>query len=384
MVDGAQVGDGRADDPTVGQRRDGPQARAARPERDEPHDPRPHPELERLTEEVVVIGGRREREGRESRRSRHERRATRTELRDRALSGCQRIDTGGATPARPRHGTDACRTDDRAQQHRVREESRVFAGTPAIGRLGGREQGREHRFGIDPALVRSHPRPPSDGGIVPDAPSPTVEARPASYPAAMDDGDATADGRAGPEATPSARSMRRGWRGWPAIGLVIALLAAGVALQQRWVADEWRDRALALELQRDEAVGRAEALSSQLDELAELQAATSTELDALTERLAELAGEKAEAQDRALVTEIERDAAGRVAQQVASAVQGLDACILALLDLRAATVDAFNRVAAGRSVDVAPLNAQSDAAIALCNEARAAAAAAGSAAASLG
>lgn len=196
--------------------------------------------------------------------------------------------------------------------------------------------------------------------------------------------EATADGPADPEATPRTRSPGRGWSGWPAIGLVIALLAAGVALQQRSVADEWRDRALALELQRDEAVGRAEALSSQLDELAELQATTSSELDALTERLAELAGEKAEAEDRALVTETERDAAGRVAQQVASAVRGLDACILALLDLRAATVDAFNRVAAGRSVDVAPLNAQSDAAIALCNEARAAAAAAGSAASSLG
>lgn len=166
--------------------------------------------------------------------------------------------------------------------------------------------------------------------------------------------------------------------------LVLVLLVGGVAVQQRSIADAWRERALALEVQRDEAIGRSEALASQLDELVLLQDATSRELDLVTERLAELAGEKAEAEDRALVTEAERDAAGRVAQQVVTAVRDLDACILALLDLRAATVDAFNRVARGGSVDVAPLNAQSDAAIAQCEAAREAASAAGAAASALG
>jgi hypothetical protein len=180
----------------------------------------------------------------------------------------------------------------------------------------------------------------------------------------------------GDDPLPGARRQRRAL----AAALAVALVALGVAVQQRTVADAWRDRAeLAVE-QRDEAIGRSEALRSQLDELAELQTATSEELDALTQRLADLAGEKAEAEDRATLTEAERDRAGRVATQVASAVQGLDACILAFADLRAALVDAFNRVQRGQSVDVGPLNAQSDAVVAQCEAARRAAAAAGAAA----
>jgi septal ring factor EnvC (AmiA/AmiB activator) len=180
------------------------------------------------------------------------------------------------------------------------------------------------------------------------------------------------------------RAPRRRLRTATAVAGLVALAATGVAVQQRDVADRWRERSLALEAQRDEAIGRTEALESQLAELAGVQAATQAELTEVSDRLAALAGEKADAEDRAVVTAAERDAVRRVAQQVATAVNGLDACILALLEVRASSVDAFNRLARGETVDVAPLNAQSAATIDQCNAARRAAAAAGTAAGALG
>lgn len=400
MVDGAQVGDRRSDDPTVRERRDGPQACPARPERDEPDGPWPHPELEGLAQEVVLVGGRGERERGEPRRPRDDERPCGTELDQRAVARGEGVDAGDPSSPRARHRADAGGAHDRSEEGRIRQEARVLARTCTVGGLGGSEERCEARLGLDAALELVHPRPPCVAGIVPHGRARTREARPASYPRRMDasdepvpldrpvdhepsDGPFPADP---PEDGGAAGTARRRdpvrWRAAALIALVVA--AGGVAVQQRTVADAWRDRALDLEGQRDEAIGRAEALGSQLDELSLLQAETAAELDASTERLAELAGEKARAEDRAVVTEAERDAAGRVAQQVAGAVRGLDACILALLDLRASTVDAFNRVARGGTVDVAPLNAQSDAAIAQCEAARSAAAAAGSAASALG
>lgn len=230
---------------------------------------------------------------------------------------------------------------------------------------------------------------------MPDEAPGTWEARPASYARRVDDdpSDAAADADARPGGASSLREdrapgplrARRRPRPIGAAALVlVALVAAGVAVQQRTVADAWRDRAERLEVERDEAIGRSEALRSQLDELAAVQASSEGELAALTERLADLAGEKAQAEDRTALTEAERDAVRRVAQRVADAVSGLDACILALLEVRASSVDAFNRLARGEFVDVDPLNAQSAATIEQCDAARRAAAAAGSAAGALG
>jgi hypothetical protein len=191
----------------------------------------------------------------------------------------------------------------------------------------------------------------------------------------------------GPDVTvgsPAAPDRRgRAPRAGIAGAVVLALVASGIAVQQRTVADRWRDRAELVAAQRDDAVGRTEALQRQLEEVVDLQAATDAELTLLAERLAALAGEKADAEDRAVISAAERDALRRVAQQVAAAVSGLDACIIALLEVRASSVDAFNRLARGEQVDVAPLNAQSAETIARCNAARQAAAAAGAAAGAL-
>jgi chromosome segregation ATPase len=135
-----------------------------------------------------------------------------------------------------------------------------------------------------------------------------------------------------------------------------------------------------LEGQRDDALGRGEALQTQLEDVAELLALSEMDVADLEERIRELADEKAQAEDTATTVQVERDVLADVSTQVASAVEALDACITRLFDLQSASVDAFNRSAAGEPVDVAPLNAQADATTTFCNQARSAAAAAGSAA----
>jgi len=163
----------------------------------------------------------------------------------------------------------------------------------------------------------------------------------------------------GTELTPSLPAAgsgraRRGARGLAM--LLLVLLAAGgtaVAVQQRDVAAQWRERARILEGQRDEAIGRTEALGAQLDELADLVRGSTDDLTTLEQRLAELAEEKARAEDRATVT---RDELATLAARVADAVTRLDRCVLDLLDLQRDTVDAFNRLNSGERVDVSPLN----------------------------
>jgi chromosome segregation ATPase len=138
------------------------------------------------------------------------------------------------------------------------------------------------------------------------------------------------------------------------LGLVgLAGGGAAVGWQQREIAAGWRDRAVLLEQQRDDAIGRSEALSGQLGELANLVQLSVEDLATLEERLAELAGEKALAEDRATVT---REELRTLAATVESAVRQLNTCVDDLITLQNDTVSAFNLLAQGQRVDITPLN----------------------------
>jgi len=157
--------------------------------------------------------------------------------------------------------------------------------------------------------------------------------------------------------TGNGRRRRRGRTTARAL-LVIVLIGAAigggtVGWQQREVAAGWQTRALLLEQQRDDAIGRSEALSEQLGELANLVQLSGEDLATLEERLAELAGEKAQAEDRATLT---RDELRTLAARVDSAVRQLNACADDLFELQSATIDAYNSVARGTPADVGPLN----------------------------
>jgi hypothetical protein len=184
---------------------------------------------------------------------------------------------------------------------------------------------------------------------------------------------------AGPPPTPP---PSRRWR--VTAGLVLALLLAAVsgavAWQQREVAADWRDRAVMMERARDDARGRTEALQRQLDEAAEVLAISEGDVAQLEERIRELADEKAQAEDTATTVQVERDVFVQLSTTVAGAVDALDLCVTQLFSLLDDSVQAFNDAAAGRPVDVVPLNAAKDATTAFCNDARAAAAGAGAAA----
>jgi chromosome segregation ATPase len=162
--------------------------------------------------------------------------------------------------------------------------------------------------------------------------------------------------------------------------LAAAAAAVGVAWQQREAAATWRDRASGLEAQRDEALEQGRVLEDQL--AAVLVAVDTSEADVaqLEARLRELADEKAQAEDAVVTGEVEREALREVSARVTRAVDALDACVTQLFDLQAASVAAFNRAAAGETVDVDPLNDQATMTTDFCNEARTAAANAGAAA----
>ncbi len=151
------------------------------------------------------------------------------------------------------------------------------------------------------------------------------------------------------------------------IALALAAAGAGLTVDQRRVADAWRDRATVLEVARDEAVGRSEALGAQLDELGELARLADEDLSTLEERLTALAEEKARAEDRSVVTRVELE---RLATSTANASRRLDACVEDLVALQVDTIDAFNRLAGGERVDVAPLNERLAAVRTICTEAR--------------
>jgi hypothetical protein len=174
-------------------------------------------------------------------------------------------------------------------------------------------------------------------------------------------------------------------RRWPWIVAVVLLVAAtagasAIAWDQRETAEQWRERAEALEAQRDDALGRGEALQVQLEDVAELLAASEMDVTELEERIRILADEKAQAEDTATTVQVERDVLADVSTQVASAVEALDVCITRLFELQESSVEAFNRSAAGEPVDVGPLNEQARSTTTFCNEARSAAAAAATAA----
>jgi len=200
----------------------------------------------------------------------------------------------------------------------------------------------------------------SEGGAGMDAeysrPSPTP------WPSSVPD----ADPGAGPP--PSRRSGRRAL-GTVAVLLLLGLAGGGVAVgwQQREVASGWQARATALEQQRDDAIGRSEALSGQLSELGNLVQLSVDDLTTLEERLAELAGEKARAEDRATLTAEELRT---LATRVERSVRLLNACADDLLVLQSDTIAAYNSLARGVPVDVDPLNTRLAETSARCTEAR--------------
>jgi chromosome segregation ATPase len=143
-----------------------------------------------------------------------------------------------------------------------------------------------------------------------------------------------------------------------------------VGLQQRQVAASWSDRAAATAEERDDARGRAEALQRQLDEVAESLSVSETDVVALEDRVRELADEKAQAEDVATTTGVERDSLVQLSAAIAASITSLDGCVDQLFDLLGAAIDAFNRQGAGEEVDVGPLNADRTATTARCNAAR--------------
>lgn len=163
----------------------------------------------------------------------------------------------------------------------------------------------------------------------------------------------------------------RGARARRAIAtLVLTGLAGGgvaVGVQQRQIAAEWRERAIAFEQQRDDAVGRSEALNAQLDELGTLVQLSVDDLTSLEDRLAELAGEKARAEDRATVTRAELTA---LAAQVDRAFSLLNQCVDDLFSLQRDTIASFNRAIGGERVDVDTLNDRLTATAERCTTAR--------------
>ncbi|WP_169786926.1 hypothetical protein [Nitriliruptor alkaliphilus] len=166
-------------------------------------------------------------------------------------------------------------------------------------------------------------------------------------------------------------------RRWPlVVGAVLAIAGAAVGLQQRQVAASWQERAVAIEEERDDARARGEAFQRQLEEVADALATSETDVGALEERVRELADEKAQAEDVATTTGVERDTLVELSGAIAGAVTALDGCVDQLFDLLGDAIDAFNRQGAGETVDVGPLNADRTATTARCNDARQAAASA--------
>lgn len=192
-------------------------------------------------------------------------------------------------------------------------------------------------------------------------------------------------GRPAGAADASVRVPRR----WPWIVLAVVGLVAGgisvaVAADQRGTAAAWRDRAVAVEEQRDDASGRVTALQTQLDALAGDLTTSEADVQGLEDRLRTLAGEKAQTEDELVTGEVERDVLTELSVRVAEATSALDECVTHLFDLQQASVELFNASAAGQAVDVDPLNARSREVTGFCNDARTAVAEAAAAADAIG
>jgi hypothetical protein len=180
---------------------------------------------------------------------------------------------------------------------------------------------------------------------------------------------------------PPPRHRRR----WPwvvagAVAILAIVAASAVAVDQRAVAAQWRDRAATIEEEHERTAARTHQLELQLDELVQMLDVSEHDVAALEARIRELADEKAQAEDTATTVQVERDVLAQLSGRIASAIEALDQCVTRMFELQGASVDAFNRAAAGETVDVAPLNAQAQSTTAFCNDARAAAAGAAAAA----
>jgi chromosome segregation ATPase len=157
------------------------------------------------------------------------------------------------------------------------------------------------------------------------------------------------------------------------LGASLAVLVAaglGVGVQQRQVAASWQQRAQENADVRDDALGRVDALQRQLDEVADALAVSETDVVDLEDRVRELADEKAQAEDVATTTGVERDTLIALSSAIAGSIGSLDGCVDELFDLLNDAIDAFNRQAEGAEVDVGTLNAERTATTASCNAAK--------------
>jgi hypothetical protein len=190
-------------------------------------------------------------------------------------------------------------------------------------------------------------------------------------PGPPDPADAAADRGPRTEPREPAPPARAGRRRWPlVVGVFVALVGLAVGVQQRQVAAEWRDRATLVADERDDARGRSEAFQRQLDEVAAALATSEDDVVQLEDRVRELADEKAQAEDVATTTGVERDTLVALSGAIAGSVTALDTCVDEMFDLLNEAIGAFNRQGAGEDVDVAPLNEERARVAASCNSAR--------------
>jgi hypothetical protein len=204
------------------------------------------------------------------------------------------------------------------------------------------------------------PQDPTDTGLPPassaasdpslDQASPAPTARPSTSPS----GPIVGPGR--PRSTLSAL-------------IVLAVLAVSsfVVLDQRQVADMWRQQAGTLADQRDQAIGRTEALGAELAEIAEQLQRATDERETLEARLTALAEEKARAEDTTAVSSEQLQSLARI---VSGAVSLLNTCVADVLQLQADTVAAYNSLARGTPVDIRRLQERQNAISAQCAEAQ--------------
>jgi cell division protein FtsB len=196
-----------------------------------------------------------------------------------------------------------------------------------------------------------------------DDPTPP-DGRPATSPA-----PAPVDGAVGDPG--HAHTPRRGRRVLGAtLAVLVAAVGLGIGVQQRQVAASWQQRAEEAVTVRDDALGRVDALQRQLDEVADALAVSEMDVVELEDRVRELADEKAQAEDVATTTGVERDTLVELSSAIAGSIGSLDGCVDELFVLLNDAIDAFNRQGEGADVDVGPLNAARTTTTAACNAAK--------------
>ncbi len=153
---------------------------------------------------------------------------------------------------------------------------------------------------------------------------------------------------------------RGGFRRW-GLGVALAVAILGAAGAGAWAADtyrtgsQWQERAIAETQRADAAEARVAELLSERDDLADRLERSEADVADLEGRLAELAGEKAGAEDTAaLAAEVAEDLAG-LSQRGAEVGAALRACVadtVALTnDVLAAAPGALDPVATNARID---------------------------------